>query len=89
MDLAVDPELVTALVDRQHVQTEFTTRSTGLVIMDEPAVALGAKEPAMVLELIRQVRDWGLPVVLISHNMTRVFQIADQIHVDRLGGPRW
>jgi fructose transport system ATP-binding protein len=39
----------------------------------------------MVLELIRRVRDRGLPVVLISHNMPHVFEVADRIHVARLG----
>ncbi|MBY0445564.1 MAG: sugar ABC transporter ATP-binding protein, partial [Burkholderiales bacterium] len=46
---------------------------------------LGVKEGNMVLELIRNVRDRGLPVVLISHNMPHVFEIADRIHVARLG----
>lgn len=39
----------------------------------------------MVLELIRRVRDKGLPVILISHNMPHVFEIADRIHIARLG----
>jgi fructose transport system ATP-binding protein len=39
----------------------------------------------MVLELIRRVRDKGLPVVLISHNMPHVFEVADRIHIARLG----
>ncbi|WP_348944027.1 ATP-binding cassette domain-containing protein [Chitinibacter sp. FCG-7] len=56
-----------------------------VVIMDEPTAALGVKEGNMVLELIRNVRDRGLPVVLISHNMPHVFEIADRIHVARLG----
>jgi len=56
-----------------------------LVIMDEPTAALGVKEGNMVLELIRRVRDRGLPVVLISHNMPHVFEVADRIHVARLG----
>lgn len=58
---------------------------TRLVIMDEPTAALGVKESAMVLDLIREVRDRGLPVVLISHNMPQVFEIADRIHIHRLG----
>ena len=53
--------------------------------MDEPTAALGVKEGGMVLELIRRVRDRGLAVVLISHNMPHVFEIADRIHVARLG----
>lgn len=53
--------------------------------MDEPTAALGVKESGQVLDLIRRVRDKGLPVVLISHNMPHVFEIADRIHVHRLG----
>jgi fructose transport system ATP-binding protein len=56
-----------------------------VVIMDEPTAALGVKESAMVLSLIRRVRDRGLSVVLISHDMPHVFEIADRIHVARLG----
>jgi len=56
-----------------------------VVIMDEPTAALGVKEGNMVLDLIRRVRDRGLPVVLISHNMPHVFEVADRIHVARLG----
>jgi fructose transport system ATP-binding protein len=56
-----------------------------LVIMDEPTAALGVKESNQVLELIKRVRDNGLPVILISHNMPHVFEIADRIHVHRLG----
>ena len=56
-----------------------------VVIMDEPTAALGVRESGMVLELIRTVRDRGLAVVLISHNMPHVFEIADRIHVQRLG----
>ena len=56
-----------------------------VVILDEPTAALGVKEGAMVLELICRVRDKGLPVILISHNMPQVFAIADRIHVVRLG----
>ena len=56
-----------------------------VVIMDEPTAALGVAQTAMVLELIRQVRDTGIPVVFISHNMPNVFQVADRIVVMRLG----
>ena len=56
-----------------------------VIIMDEPTAALGVKESNMVLALIRRVRDRGLPVVLISHDMPHVFEIADRIHVARLG----
>jgi len=56
-----------------------------LIILDEPTAALGVKESAMVLDLIRRIRDRGLPVVLISHNIPSVFEVADRIHVQRLG----
>jgi fructose transport system ATP-binding protein len=56
-----------------------------VVIMDEPTAALGVKESAMVLQLVRTVRDRGLAVVLISHDMPHVFEVADRIHVQRLG----
>jgi ABC-type sugar transport system ATPase subunit len=61
------------------------TFATHVVIMDEPTAALGVKEGGMVLDLIRRVRDRGLAVVLISHNMPHVFEVADRIHVARLG----
>ncbi|MFN8490507.1 MAG: ATP-binding cassette domain-containing protein [Caldilineaceae bacterium] len=56
-----------------------------VVIMDEPTAALGVKESGMVVELIKRVRDRGLPVILISHNMPQVFELADRIHIQRLG----
>ena len=56
-----------------------------VVILDEPTAALGVKEGNRVLQLIRDVRDRGLPVILISHNMPHVFEIADRIHIQRLG----
>ena len=56
-----------------------------VVIMDEPTAALGVKESRRVLELILDVRARGLPIVLISHNMPHVFEVADRIHIHRLG----
>ncbi|CUI09035.1 ATP-binding cassette domain-containing protein [Massilia antarctica] len=56
-----------------------------VVILDEPTAALGVKEGNMVLDMIRRVRERGLPVILISHNMPHVFEIADRIHIQRLG----
>ena len=56
-----------------------------VIILDEPTAALGVKESGMVLELIQKVRDRGLPVILISHNMPHVFEVADRIHVHRMG----
>lgn len=56
-----------------------------LIIMDEPTAALGVKESRRVLELILDVKRRGLPIVLISHNMPHVFEVADRIHIQRLG----
>jgi len=56
-----------------------------VIIMDEPTAALGVRESNTVLALIRRIRERGLPVVLISHDMPHVFEIADRIHVARLG----
>jgi fructose transport system ATP-binding protein len=56
-----------------------------VIIMDEPTAALGVKESRRVLELILDVKRRGLPIVLISHNMPQVFEVADRIHIHRLG----
>jgi len=56
-----------------------------VVILDEPTAALGVRESGQVLQLIRDLRDRGLPVILISHNMPHVFEVADRIHIQRLG----
>jgi fructose transport system ATP-binding protein len=62
--------------------TAFGSR---VVIMDEPTAALGVKESRRVLELMLDVKRRGLPIVLISHNMPHVFEVADRIHIHRLG----
>ena len=56
-----------------------------LAIMDEPTAALGVKETRQVLDLIGRVRERGLPVILISHDMPHVFELADRIQIMRLG----
>jgi len=56
-----------------------------LIILDEPTAALGVRESNQVLKLIQSLRERGLPVILISHNMPQVFEVADRIHVQRLG----
>ena len=56
-----------------------------VIIMDEPTAALGVKESRKVLELMIDVKRKGLPIVLISHNMPHVFEVADRIHIMRLG----
>ncbi|MBK6886633.1 MAG: sugar ABC transporter ATP-binding protein [Tetrasphaera sp.] len=57
-----------------------------VVVLDEPTAALGVKESGMVLDMIKQLRDNGLGVILISHNMPHVWEAADRIHIQRLGG---
>lgn len=59
--------------------------ASNVIIMDEPTAALGVKESALVLDLIRDVRKRGIPIILISHNIPHVFEIADRIHIHRLG----
>jgi fructose transport system ATP-binding protein len=56
-----------------------------VVILDEPTAALGVKESRRVLDLIKDVRSRGIPIILISHNMPHVFEVCDRVHVHRLG----
>lgn len=56
-----------------------------VIILDEPTAALGVKESRRVLDLIQDVRARGIPIILISHNMPHVFEVANRIHVHRLG----
>jgi fructose transport system ATP-binding protein len=56
-----------------------------VVILDEPTAALGVRETGQVLRLVRELRDRGLGIILISHNMPNVFEVSDRIHIQRLG----
>jgi D-xylose transport system ATP-binding protein len=56
-----------------------------LVMLDEPTAALGVRQTAMVLDLVKRLRDRGYGVLVISHNLADVFQVADRIFVLRLG----
>jgi fructose transport system ATP-binding protein len=56
-----------------------------VIILDEPTAALGVRESNQVLDLIRELRRHGLPVILISHNMPHVWNVADRVHIQRLG----
>ncbi|MET0784117.1 ATP-binding cassette domain-containing protein [Leifsonia flava] len=56
-----------------------------VVVLDEPTAALGVRESGQVLQLVKNLRDKGIPVILISHNMPQVFEVADRIHIQRLG----
>ena len=60
-------------------------RGGAAVIMDEPTAALGVRETAHVLDIVRRLRDQGRGVVVVSHNLELVFDVADRIHVMRLG----
>jgi fructose transport system ATP-binding protein len=57
-----------------------------VAILDEPTAALGVRETGQVLRLVKDLKEKGLGVILISHNMPNVFEVADRIHVQRLGG---
>jgi fructose transport system ATP-binding protein len=71
---------------RQAVAVARAARfGTRVVILDEPTAALGVRESGQVLELVRELRARQLPVILISHNMPQVFEVADRIHIQRLG----
>ena len=56
-----------------------------VLVMDEPTAALGPQETARTLELIKALREQGLAVIVISHSLDDVFEIADRIHVQRRG----
>jgi fructose transport system ATP-binding protein len=56
-----------------------------VVILDEPTAALGVKESGRVVKLIKDINARGIPVVLISHNMPQIFEVADRVHIQRLG----
>jgi D-xylose transport system ATP-binding protein len=56
-----------------------------VVFLDEPTAALGVAQTRQVLDLVKRLGDQGLAVVLVSHNLTDVFEVADRITVLRLG----
>jgi simple sugar transport system ATP-binding protein len=91
-DLGVGVQDVTAPVatfsggQRQGVAVaRAVTWASKVVFMDEPTAALGVVQTRRVLDLIKRVRDQGLSVVLISHNMPEVMEVADRVEVLRLG----
>lgn len=59
--------------------------ASGIVFMDEPTAALGVRQTRNVLDLVRRVARSGVCVVLISHNMTEVLEVADRVEVLRMG----
>ncbi len=91
-DLGVGVQDVTAPVatfsggQRQGVAVaRAVTWASKVVFRDEPTAALGVVQTRRVLDLIRRVRERGLSVVLISHNMPEVMEVADRVEVLRLG----
>jgi fructose transport system ATP-binding protein len=71
---------------RQAVAVARAARfGSKVIILDEPTAALGVRESGQVLELIKELRNRRLPVILVSHNMPHVFEVADRIHIQRLG----
>jgi fructose transport system ATP-binding protein len=56
-----------------------------VIILDEPTAALGVRESNQVLDLIRELRRQGLPVILISHNIPQIWDVADSVFIMRLG----
>ncbi len=56
-----------------------------VVVLDEPTAALGVRETGQVLRLVEELRSRGLGVIMISHNMPNVFQVADRVQIQRLG----
>ena len=72
---------------RQAVAIARAVYHEGLrvLVMDEPTAALGPQETARTLKLIKSLREQGLAVILISHSLDDVFEVADRVHVQRRG----
>ncbi len=81
-----DPVIRLSGGQRQTVAiSRLLLQEVRLVIMDEPMAALGVEEGARVLELVRNMRDRGISIIVISHNLEHVFQLADRIAVMKNG----
>jgi D-xylose transport system ATP-binding protein len=71
---------------RQSIAVAKTVlRNPAVLLLDEPTAALGVAQTRQVLNLIRRLREQGLAVVMISHNLADVFEVADRVVVLRLG----
>lgn len=84
-----DPEQTVETLSGGQRQAVAVARAaafgSSVVILDEPTAALGVRESEQVVAMIRALRDNGVSVVLVSHNMPLVFDLCDRIHVHRLG----
>jgi fructose transport system ATP-binding protein len=72
-------------MDSKGVRQSAAKVPSKVIILDEPTAALGPRESATVRKLIEHLRGRGLPIVVVSHSLAQVFDIADRIHVQRLG----
>jgi fructose transport system ATP-binding protein len=73
-------------LESKGVRKSAAAADSKVIILDEPTAALGVRESATVRKLIEHLRRRGLPIVLVSHSVSQVYEIADRIHVQRLGG---
>ena len=83
----IDQSVETLSGGQRQVVAVARTAAFGskVVILDEPTAALGVRETGQVLRLVKDLRSRGLGIILISHNMPNVFEVADRIHIQRLG----
>ena len=89
MGVTIDPCVKVSRLsvgERQQVEIARTIQQQSqIIIMDEPTAALGVKESRKVLDLVLKLKEQGCSVIVISHNMRHVFNVADRIVVLRGG----
>jgi simple sugar transport system ATP-binding protein len=84
-DIAVDVAMLSGGQRQTVAVSRAAAWASRIIFMDEPLASLGVVQAERVLDLIRRIRDSGKSVVLISHDLPHVFQVADRIQVLRLG----